>query len=59
MLTPGNHESFLAEDPSKRSLLSNATVLTNESLEIAAGLRIRGSPVTPLANTAFGMPNYR
>jgi Icc-related predicted phosphoesterase len=53
---PGNHESFLEADPSKRSLLSNATVLINQSVEIA-GLKIWGSPVTPLAHTGFGMPS--
>jgi hypothetical protein len=33
---PGNHESFIEADPSKRSLLSSATVLINESIEIAS-----------------------
>ncbi|QNI31400.1 metallophosphoesterase [Alloacidobacterium dinghuense] len=51
---PGNHEFFLASDPSRRSLLSNATVLINQSVEVD-GLRIWGSPVTPLANAAFGV----
>jgi Icc-related predicted phosphoesterase len=53
---PGNHDSFISMDPSKRSPLSNATVLVNGSVDIA-GLRIWGSPVTPLANTAFGLPS--
>jgi Icc-related predicted phosphoesterase len=57
ILIPGNHESFLVDDPSKRSLLSNATVLINESVEVSGGLKIWGSPVTPLSNTAFGMPS--
>jgi hypothetical protein len=39
---PGNHESFIEADPSKRSLLSSATVLINESIEIAS-LKIRYS----------------
>lgn len=55
IFVPGNHESFIEADPSKRSLLNNAIVLINEPLEIL-GLKIWGSPVTPLANTAFGMP---
>jgi Icc-related predicted phosphoesterase len=41
----GNHETFLQTDPANRSLLSNATVLINEGIEIA-GLRIWASPVT-------------
>jgi Icc-related predicted phosphoesterase len=57
VLIPGNHESFIEAHPSERSLLSNATVLINESVEIAGGLKIWGSPVTPLSNTAFGMPS--
>jgi Icc-related predicted phosphoesterase len=51
---PGNHEFFLAADPSRRSLLTNATVLINERFEIE-GLGFWGSPVTPFANVAFGM----
>jgi Icc-related predicted phosphoesterase len=54
VLVPGNHESFLEADPSKRSMLSNATVLINEGIEIE-GLRIWGSPVTPLSGGAFGL----
>lgn len=53
---PGNHEFFLANDLSRRSLPSNATVLINESIAVY-GLTIWGSPVTPLANAAFGMPS--
>jgi Icc-related predicted phosphoesterase len=51
---PGNHEFFLESDPSRHSLLDNATVLINEGIEIH-GLRIWGSPVTPLYGGAFGM----
>ncbi len=54
IVVPGNHESFLEADPSKRSMLSNAAVLINESIEIE-GLRIWGSPVTPLYSGAFGL----
>jgi Icc-related predicted phosphoesterase len=56
VLIPGNHESFLEENRAKRSLLSNAIVLIDESVEIL-NLRFWGSPVTPLPNTAFGMPS--
>jgi Icc-related predicted phosphoesterase len=51
---PGNHEFFLEAAPSQRSLLSNATVLINEGIEID-GFRIWGSPVTPLYGGAFGL----
>jgi Icc-related predicted phosphoesterase len=54
ILVPGNHEYFLEAHPSNRSMLHNATVLINESIE-AAGLRIWGSPVTPLYGGAFGL----
>jgi Icc-related predicted phosphoesterase len=51
---PGNHEFFLERDLSRRSLLSDATVLINERFEVNH-LKFWGSPVTPLANTAFGI----
>jgi Icc-related predicted phosphoesterase len=54
VVVPGNHEFFLESDPSRRSLISNATVLINEGIEIQ-GLRIWGSPVTPLYGSAFGL----
>jgi predicted phosphohydrolase len=54
IIIPGNHEYFLEADPSRRSLLRNATVLLNEGTEID-GLRIWGSPVTPLYGGAFGL----
>lgn len=54
VVVPGNHEFFLEADPSRRSLLSNATVLINETAEIA-GVRIWDSPTTPLYGGAFGM----
>jgi Icc-related predicted phosphoesterase len=53
ILTFGNHEFFAEMDPSKRSMLTNAVVLINEGTEIE-GLRIWGSPVTPLYGGAFG-----
>jgi len=54
IVVPGNHEFFLESDPSKRSMLSKALVLIDEAIEID-GLRIWGSPVTPLYGGAFGM----
>lgn len=53
IITPGNHEFFLEADPSRRRLISNATLLINESVEVA-GLKIWGSPMTPLYGGAFG-----
>jgi len=54
IVVPGNHEFFLEADPSRRYLMNNATVLINESIEIE-GLRIWGSPATPLYGGAFGL----
>ena len=58
IVVPGNHEFFLEADPANRSLLGNATVLISESIEIA-GLRIWGSPVTPLYGGAFGLSSAK
>jgi Icc-related predicted phosphoesterase len=58
IVVPGNHEFFPEADPSERSLLSNATVLINEGTEID-GLRIWGSPVTPLCGGAFGLSSAK
>jgi predicted phosphohydrolase len=54
IVVPGNHEFFLEADPSARSLLDNAIVLINEGTVIE-GLRIWGSPVTPMFSGAFGL----
>jgi Icc-related predicted phosphoesterase len=54
IVVPGNHEFFLEADPSRRSLIDNATVLIDEGIEIE-GLRVWGSPVTPLYGGAFGL----
>jgi Icc-related predicted phosphoesterase len=54
VIVPGNHEFFLEADPSDRSLLSNATVLINEGIKIE-GLRLWGTPVTPMYGGAFGL----
>ncbi len=52
---PGNHDGFLEGDGAARELLSNATVLINEGV-VFDGLRIWGTPITPLSSGAFGMP---
>jgi Icc-related predicted phosphoesterase len=54
IVVPGNHEFFLESNPERRSLLDNANVLIDESIEIE-GLNIHGSPMTPLYGAAFGM----
>jgi len=54
IVIPGNHEFFLEAEPSKRRLISDATVLINESIEVM-GLKIWGSPITVSAGGAFGM----
>lgn len=54
IISAGNHEFFLERDPSRRTFLSNTNVLINESIDLY-GLKIWGSPVTPLANAAFGI----
>jgi Icc-related predicted phosphoesterase len=53
IVVPGNHEFFLESNPERRSLLDNANVLIDESIEIE-GLNIYGSPMTPLYGAAFG-----
>jgi predicted MPP superfamily phosphohydrolase len=58
IVVPGNHEYFLEADPSERLMLDNAIVLMNEGTEIE-GLRIWGSPVTPLYGGAFGLSSAR
>lgn len=56
IVIPCNHEYFLESDPSRRRLLSNATVFIDKGFRVA-DLRIWGSPVTPSAGGAFGMPD--
>ena len=51
---PGNHEYALEADPRMRDAISNAVLLIDERVEVE-GLRIWGSPVTPLYGGAFGM----
>lgn len=57
VVIPGNHDDVV-DDPSRRSLISNATLLINEGIEIE-GLKIWGSPVTPLFGEAFGVASER
>lgn len=52
VVIPGNHEFFLEAAPERLSLLSEATILINEGINID-GLRIWGSPVTPLYGGAL------
>ena len=54
LVVPGNHEFFLEADQSRRSVVSNATILIDEGIKVM-GLRIWGSPVTPLLGGAFGL----
>jgi Icc-related predicted phosphoesterase len=58
VIVPGNHEFFLESDPSERSLLNNASVLINEGIEIE-GLRLWGTPVTPMYGGAFGLSSAK
>lgn len=53
IVIPGNHEFFLEADPSRRKLIGTATMLIDQGVEIE-GLKIWGSPVTPLYGGAFG-----
>lgn len=53
IVVPGNHEFFLEADPTRRRLLSNATVLIDEGVEVM-GLKIWGSPITTQYGGAFG-----
>jgi Icc-related predicted phosphoesterase len=53
IVVPGNHDFILEDHPTPRFLLRNAIVLIDEELDVL-GLRIWGSPVTPLYGGAFG-----
>ncbi len=52
IIIPGNHE-FLLEDPRQRSAITHAKLLVDSGVEIE-GMKIWGSPVTPLYGGAFG-----
>jgi predicted phosphohydrolase len=54
ILVPGNHEFLLEANLSGRFVLGDAQVLIDAGIEIE-GLRIWGSPVTPLLGGAFGL----
>jgi len=51
---PGNHEYYLEADPTRASVISDGTLLINEGIELA-GLKIWGSPVSPLDGGAFAV----
>jgi predicted phosphodiesterase len=53
VVVPGNHE-FILEEPRNRGAITNAVLLIDSGVEIE-GLRIWGSPTTPLYGGAFGM----
>ena len=53
VVVPGNHE-FVLEEPRNRGAITNAVLLVDSGVEVE-GLRIWGSPVTPLYGGAFGM----
>jgi predicted phosphohydrolase len=53
LVVPGNHEFFLDADPRRRFMISNATVLIDEAIQVV-GLKIYGSPMTPLYGGAIG-----
>jgi len=53
VVVPGNHE-FVLEEPRNRGAITNAVLLLDSGVEIE-GLKIWGSPVTPLYGGAFGM----
>ncbi len=57
IVVPGNHD-FVVADASRRPLISNATLLINQGVEVM-GLKIWGSPVTPLFGEAFGIASDR
>jgi Icc-related predicted phosphoesterase len=52
VVIPGNHE-FILEEPRNRGAITNAILLVDSGVEIE-GLKIWGSPVTPLYGGAFG-----
>jgi Icc-related predicted phosphoesterase len=53
VVVPGNHE-FVLEEPRNQGALTNAALLIDSGVEVE-GIRIWGSPVTPLYGGAFGM----
>lgn len=53
VVVPGNHDGVM-EDRSRRQLITNATLLVNDGVDFM-GLKIWGSPITPLLGEAFGI----
>lgn len=53
ILVPGNHD-FAFEKQAGRDLITTAVVLIDEGFQVT-GLRIWGSPVTPMRGGAFGV----
>jgi predicted phosphohydrolase len=54
VVIPGNHDRLL-EQPKHQRTIANAHLLINTGVELG-GLKIWGSPATPYADTAFGIP---
>jgi Icc-related predicted phosphoesterase len=55
IVIPGNND-YLLEEPRERNVITNATLLIDSGMEVE-GLKIWGSPVTPLYGGAFGKSN--
>jgi Icc-related predicted phosphoesterase len=53
IIVPGNHE-YILEEPRNRAAIMNAEMLVGSGVEVA-GLKIWGSPVTPLYGGAFSL----
>lgn len=53
VITCGNHEFSMDTDPSLRNLITNATLLINESVMVGSA-KIWGSPITQHRGAAFG-----
>ncbi len=53
IIIPGNHE-FALEEPRNRGAITNGTLLVDSGVDVE-GIKIWGSPVTPLYGGAFGM----
>jgi predicted phosphodiesterase len=55
IIIPGNHE-YILEEPRERSAITNAILLVDSGVEVE-GIRVWGSPTTPLYGGAFGKSN--
>jgi|ERR1019366_1309686 hypothetical protein len=53
LVISSSHE-FVLEAPSRRSLITNGTLVINEGIKIM-GLRVRGAPATPLLDEVLGV----